>query len=95
MTDCVHLDFTATVEISRLYNDGEDETLALTTAPRSLAFDVRASCVACGKAVRFEGPIGIAVGPGAPPTVSFDGTELHAAGHMGNNDSPPIRVRLS
>lgn len=92
--ECVHLDFVANVDISRLY-DGLRCDEATERAPDSLALDVRAQCAACGKQVRFEGPIGIAVGSGARPTVSLDGTELHAAGHMGNNDTPPVTIRMS
>lgn len=84
----MHTDFSALVDIHRLFNDGDEEALALTTRPRSLAITVRAACTACGKAVRFEGPVGIGVGPGARPTVNIDGTELRAAGHMGDNDTP-------
>jgi len=91
--DCIHLDFLADVEISRLFG-GVECNDAIERAPDSLAIDVRARCAACGKAVRFEGPIGVAVGPGAPPMVNIDGTELRAAGHMGNNDTPPIRMML-
>lgn len=90
--DCVHLDFTAFVDIARLFNPDDDEAMAEYMEPRSVSITVKAECSACGKQVRFEGPIGIAVGPGAPPTVSFDGTELHAAGHMGENGTPPVRV---
>ena len=83
MNDCTHEYFNANVEVSRLYND-DDGPIA------SLAIDVRAECTDCGKPVRFEGPIGVAVGRGAPPCVSLDGLELRAAGHMGNNDTPFI-----
>lgn len=93
--DCKHLNFTASVEISRLFNDDDEPgSHGTLLPPRSLAVDVRAWCADCRKPVRFEGPIGVGVGPGAPPMVSFDGTALHAAGHMGNNETPPIRVRL-
>lgn len=92
--DCIHLDFTASVSISRLFSDGVPDDYGLTHPAESVAVDVIAACAACGKRVRFEGPIGVAVGPGAAPMVSFDGLELHAAGHLGDNLSPRISMRL-
>lgn len=90
---CNHVDFRAVVEISRLFHGVEiDEAEALERQPDSLAIDLRAECVECGTPVRFEGPIGIAVGPGAKPTVSLDGLELRAAGHLGENNTPPLTV---
>lgn len=95
MTDCLHLDFLAEVDISRLFSDGVAEQEGLTSPPQSLAVDVKARCAECGKSVRFEGPIGIAIGRGAPPMVSIDGSTLHAAGHMGDNDSPFLGMSVS
>lgn len=94
MSDCLHLDFTAGVEIHRLFNTEEDTAIGETLPADSLAIDVKAECAACGKAVRFEGPIGVNVGAGARPTVSLDGTELRATGHMGENGTPFIGVRF-
>lgn len=91
MIDCSHPDFEAHVEISRLFHSEDCDEF---TEPDSVAIDVRAKCSRCGKAVRFEGPVGVAVGPGAPPLVSFDGTELRAAGHLGENRTPAIMVTL-
>jgi hypothetical protein len=87
------LDFVAVVEIGRLF-DGIECNDAIDRAPDSVSIDVRAHCAACGKAVRFEGPIGVAVGPGAPPMVSVNGLELRAAGHLGENRTPPVRAQL-
>lgn len=92
---CFHLDFTAFVDIARLFNPDDDEAMAEYMAPRSVSITVIAECTACGKRVRFEGPIGIGVGAGAAPTVSIDGTELRAAGHMGDNGTPPLRVSFN
>lgn len=90
---CKHLDFAAFVDVHRLFNGSEiDESEAADVEPDSLAIDVRAECTGCGKAVRFEGPVGVAVGPGARPMVSFDGLALRAAGHLGENNTPPITV---
>ena len=88
MSDCQHESFNANVDIHRLMAD-EDGPM------ESLAIDVRASCAQCGKPVRFEGPIGLSIGRGAHPCVSFDGLELRAAGHMGNNDTPHLGFRLT
>lgn len=88
MSDCTHENFTANVEISRIHN-GDEGPMA------SLAIDVRAECSDCRKSVRFEGPIGAAIGRGAPPCVSIDGLELRAAGHMGNNDTPLMGFRIT
>ena len=90
--DCVHPDFFAEVEISRLFSSDVAETDASNLQPNSLAIDVKAWCQQCGKPVRFEGPIGVDVGPGSVPKVSLDGLELRAAGHMGDNNTPSIRV---
>lgn len=89
--DCIHLEFIATCSVSRLFAD--DAVDVLSHSPDSVAIDLSIICVDCRKAVRFEGPIGVGVGPGAAPTVSFDGTELRAAGHMGENATPPISMR--
>ena len=89
---CVHENFAASVEIGRLLaNDDVDPS----SLPDSFAVDVRAHCLGCGRNLLFEGPIGIAVGPGAPAMVSFDGQELHAAAHIEENRSPRIMARLS
>lgn len=93
--DCIHLDFLAEVEISRLFADDVSEAASATTAPDSLAIDIRVRCAHCGKAVRFEGPIGVAVGPSARPMVSVNGIELRASGHMGENRTPPISVTVT
>ena len=86
MTDrCPHVDFAAHVDESRLYND---ENADENQPPDSLAVDVTIVCATCGRHVLFEGPIGAAIGRGAPPRVSVDGRELRAAAHMGNNDTP-------
>lgn len=95
MIDCVHINFTANVEITRLFDDESvTEDQALTRTADSLAIDVTAACADCGKAVRFEGPVGIGVGPGAPPMVSPDGVELRAAGHMGTRDGRTMIAKL-
>ena len=91
MNGCPHTDFLANVEICRLF---DSDVADVESRPDSLSIDVRAWCKDCGKSVRFEGPIGVAVGPGAPPMVSLDGTELHAAGHMGENLTPTIIARF-
>lgn len=91
---CMHIDFAAFVEVHRLFTDDVPESEALTRQPDSVGVDVTASCAACGRKVRFEGPIGVEVGPGAVPCVSFDGTELRATGHLGENRTPGVRVRL-
>lgn len=88
MSDCQHENFVANVEIYRL-TSGEGGPVA------SLSIDVRAECSSCGKPVRFEGPIGLSIGRGAQPCVSFDGLELRAAGHMGNNDTPLMGYRIA
>lgn len=92
---CMHIDFAALVEVHRLFTDDVAESEALTHRPDSVTVDVTVSCVACGAKVRFEGPIGVEVGPGAQPCVSMDGTELRATGHLGENRTPGVRVRLA
>lgn len=92
---CVHADFDAWVEVHRLFGDNTAEADALTVPPDSVSVDVRVTCHDCGKAVRFEGPIGVGVGPGARPMVSLDGTELRAAGHLGENRTPGMRATFS
>lgn len=94
MDDCTHPDFAAFVDVHRLFDTDEHEADPLAVQSDSLAITVRADCSVCGKAVRFEGPVGVATGPNAPPMVSFDGTELRAAGHMGENKSRGIVVRM-
>ena len=91
---CPHLDFVADVTINRLFT-GEDEDRAETIPPESVSIEVRARCAACDEPVRFEGTIGMAVGPGAPPRVSVDGLELRAAGHLGENRSPSVGYTVS
>lgn len=92
---CIHLEFSAFVEVHRLFDDTTvDEAKALTIQPDSLAVNLTAECAQCGIKVRFEGPVGIAVGPGAHPMVSLDGLELRAAGHLGENRSRSITARL-
>jgi len=95
MSDCPHPDFVASVDVNRMFSAGTepvpDEMAA--GAPDSVTIEVRIRCAACDKAVRFEGPPGVGVGPGSPPMVSLDGTELRAAGHLGENRSPTIIAR--
>lgn len=93
--ECNHVDFAASVDIHRLFDGVEvDEADALNRQPDSLAIDVRAECAGCGIKVRFEGPIGVSVGPGAQPMVSLDGLELRAAGHLGENRTSAITARF-
>lgn len=87
MSDCEHENFNAIVDINRLSEFGDGPVA-------SLSIDIRVQCASCGKPVRFEGPIGTLVGRGAHPCVSLDGLELHAAGHMGNNDTPLMGFRI-
>lgn len=91
--DCVHLEFAATVVVSRLF--ASDDVDALTTPPESIAVDVSVVCAQCGRPARFEGPIGVAIGPGAAPSVSLNGLELRASGHMGENTTPSVTVRMT
>ncbi len=92
MTDveCEHPDFVATVDVGRM----EDTAAEGSTVPRSFSIDVKAQCANCGVAVRFYGPIGVAIGPGTVPMVSFDGLELHASGHLGDPGGDSITARF-
>lgn len=87
MSNCPHDSFSADVSIQPLSNEDGGPVA-------SLAISLRAWCSVCGEPVRFEGPIGAAVGRGAPPMVSIGGLELNAAGHMGNNDTPLMGFRV-
>jgi len=90
---CSHGTFEAAVQVGRMFDS--DEAIAAGGDPDSVTVEVRAWCLECGKAVRFEGPIGVSVGPGARPMVSLDGRELRAAGHLGENRTPSITARLT
>lgn len=92
MTDCIHLDFLAEATVSRMFRDDVTEEMAKTRMPDSVVVEVRVCCAACGKQIRFEGPVGIAVGSGATPMVSYDGTQVRIPGHLGENLTPPITV---
>lgn len=92
---CLHVNFDAVVDVHRLFGDEVDKADALAVAPDSVVVEVRVSCRACGKKVRFEGPVGTDVGPGGRPKVSPDGTELRAPGHLGENRTPPVRISMS
>lgn len=81
-------------DVHRLFAVDLTDEEALARQPDSVAITVRAECSVCGKRVRFEGPIGVAVGPGAPPMVDVDGTELRASGHMGENRTAGFRATL-
>ena len=90
---CAHGTFEAAVQIGRMFDS--DEAIAAGGDPDSVTVEVRAWCLECGKAVRFEGPIGVSVGPGARPMVSLDGKELRATGHLGENRTPSITASLT
>jgi len=90
---CAHGTFEAAVQIGRMFDS--DEAIAWGRDPDSVTVEVRAWCLECGKAVRFEGPIGVSVGPGARPMVSLDGKELRATGHLGENRTPSITASLT
>lgn len=92
---CPHPSFTARVDVHRLFDAEMSEAVAARTVPDSVAVDLAVECSTCGAPVRFEGPIGVHIGPGARPTVSVDGAELRANGHLGENRSPTRRLTLS
>lgn len=92
MNDCIHLDFLAEATVARMFREDVTEEQAKTRQPDSVAIEIRVCCVTCGKQVRFEGPVGMAVGSGSGPMVSFDGTEVRIPGHLGENLTPPITV---
>lgn len=92
MSGCPHEHFNAVVDVNRMFPTDADVTDS--AAPHSLAIEIRVTCAACQRMVQFEGPIGMQIGRGAHPCVSVDGTELRAAGFIGNNDTPLLGFRM-
>jgi hypothetical protein len=90
---CSHPSFTARVDVHRMFAE-ELDIDPLLVAPDSIAVDLAIECTSCHAPVRFEGPIGVRLGPGARPTVSVDGSELRCTGHLGENRTPTRSLLL-